>query len=1048
MSGSLHVYRALDCTSRLLELAQARACSEPGSVLWVAPCDRALRTRENELLQRWGVVCGIRFATLTQLMQAVYPGPSLLASEQRLLVLEEIVAELSQKGEQFPGGNLLESTRTAIRLVELFEELLANEITPEKWLSQAKEPKDRAYGLIYREYTRRIGIEVAPGKHAHANGSVPGLPSEVTSILLDGFASFTSREVRVLQTLANQGKEIHLGLLDEPGDERAELFSLPRAIAELFGAGDVAAKDPPQQQGRPAGLAHLTRQLFRPLRRVQPSNDAEGLQIIQAPGQVGEVRLLTRQIKKLLLEGVSPESIDVVVRDWRTYADLAQEIFDDHGLDLVLDRPRFLSSCPPIAFLLRALQIPDEDYPFATLTAILRHGYFKPPWPEASPVEETALSCEVLLRLLGIPRGQEAYLAAVERWAEQIQPGLEDESADESRRKKIHELAKSCRPFLQRLFRAWNGIPGRASLREHLTWLENFALELGLASFLDPVEERAWEHFWKVLRNWNQRTNTTLDRRVFLRQLSLLTTQTIWPEPEHEQPAIRMHLAEQARYHVVAYRFVLGMGERSFPRISSDTSLMEPVKRAELGLERVQDYLPSEMLLFYELLRNTQKLLVLSYPAVDDKGQELLAGSFLQAVEHCFTPGTIPIVERRMLLEGFFQDQALSPTDFRLQVAAHWPAGAEHLSPSLRLRLQQAEQVRQARFEEVSFTPYDGQFQDPYLVEWVGRLFGPHKVFSPTALEEYIACPFRFFLRHVLHLEPLEQPSEQIESNRRGMVVHRALARLHQRLRQQARHQPDDQVREEVLRELLVAVEEDAQRAPADAIKELWRLEGRRLARAAERYPSHWDKFVLPWRERGVQPRPFFFEIDFGLPSAEGAPSTQPLVLCHGQQEVRIWGRIDRVDCAELADGLGFWVIDYKTGRPSHYTATELISFRKVQLTLYALAVESVLLQGKKARPLGMAYWLFSDSGPKVVLPGRSATIWLEETERWPGLRSQLIEWIANLARHIRQGEFPLAPRSEHCTETCPYAQVCRITQARARAKVFDLPLPGAEGKG
>ena len=61
------------------------------------------------------------------------------------------------------------------------------------------------------------------------------------------------------------------------------------------------------------------------------------------------------------------------------------------------------------------------------------------------------------------------------------------------------------------------------------------------------------------------------------------------------------------------------------------------------------------------------------------------------------------------------------------------------------------------------------------------RLIGDR--FSPTALEDYVACPFRFFMRHLLRLDPLDEPTEEVEVTRRGMTVHRALARLHLRLR-------------------------------------------------------------------------------------------------------------------------------------------------------------------------------------------------------------------------------------------------------------------------
>jgi RecB family exonuclease len=193
-----------------------------------------------------------------------------------------------------------------------------------------------------------------------------------------------------------------------------------------------------------------------------------------------------------------------------------------------------------------------------------------------------------------------------------------------------------------------------------------------------------------------------------------------------------------------------------------------------------------------------------------------------------------------------------------------------------------------------------------------------------------------------------------------------------------------------------------------------------------------------------VTPRPHFFEVDFGLPVPEGQTANEPLLLQVGGVEMRISGRIDRVDVADLDDGCGFWIIDYKTGRSTHYTGNDLAQFRRLQLTLYAVAVESVLLAGRKSRPLGLAYWLVTENGPKVVLPGRSQSLWLDDEKRWPLIREQLVEWVATLVSNIRSGVFALAPRSEQCTQTCPFNQVCRISQARSVGKPWRLPLPGS----
>ena len=502
----------------------------------------------------------------------------------------------------------------------------------------------------------------------------------------------------------------------------------------------------------------------------------------------------------------------------------------------------------------------------------------------------------------------------------------------------------------------------------------------------------------------------------------------------------------------------MGLGERSFPLPAPASALLDEAERqgfaqAGLDLAGAGEHLPDEMLLFYQVVTRARAGLVLSYPAVDERGQDLLPSSFLLAVLDCFAPGAVPLERRRMLIEGYDRDVPLSAAEHRVRLAAHWHAGgsgaAAGLAPDLRANLANAAELAALRFHVREHTPYDGLFRDAGVIARVAQLFGPERVFSPTALEDYVACPFKFFLRHLMRLEPLEDPREEIEVTRRGMAFHRALARLHRRLKDEGVHQPTQEIDQLVMDELNTAVQEDVHRAPSLASKQLWRLEGLRLMRSAARYAGHWQKFVKPWQERGVAPRPHFFEIDFGLPPAEGEEPHEALLIRSGDVEVRVSGRIDRVDLAELEEGVGFWIIDYKTGRASHYTSTDLAEYRKLQLTLYALAVEAVLLAGRQARPLGLAYWLVAEGGPKVALPVRNPLQWLTEGGRWEAVRAQLQDWVAALVGRIRGGQFPLQPRSEQCTQTCPFGQVCRITQARAVGKVWDLPLPGTpSGEG
>jgi len=358
--------------------------------------------------------------------------------------------------------------------------------------------------------------------------------------------------------------------------------------------------------------------------------------------------------------------------------------------------------------------------------------------------------------------------------------------------------------------------------------------------------------------------------------------------------------------------------------------------------------------------------------------------------------------------------------------------------------LARARVVAHTRFQTSAFSPFDGELRHPIVMAELAKRLGPDKVFSPTALENYIACPFRFLLQHVLQLEPLEDPSEEVEYTRRGSAFHRALARFHTRVNEVLPEaltsaELPRSVTEELVQQLEAAVGEYAARAPSRATAELWKLEGERLKRAVARYRDHWHKFRKPWHEQNLLPTPHQFEASFGAP---GHGAAGPLVIAVGEVEVRIGGYIDRVDLVQLEETAGFWVIDYKTGRAGNYQSSHVEHFEKLQLPLYALAVERVLLKGRRARPLGLAYWLVTDTGAKTMLPARKAESWLADAERWPKFRAQLEAWVATLATHIRAGDFPLAPRSPTCTDTCAFGCVCRIAQSRNTGKVFALELP------
>jgi ATP-dependent helicase/DNAse subunit B len=1112
-------------TRHLLERHRAVAGSgPPGAALWLCPSHRAALALRSRL---GGVLCPGLF-TFQDLAEEVLrvndPSARPLSHVQRRLLAEELIAGLHARGRLPHFQGVIDTRGFAAAVFALLGELKQNEIWPEKLeAALARLPgraqerpggrKEEQCALLYRAYHDRLvrhGLYDLEGRLGYARDLLARGKREplagVRAVFVDGFSGFLRTQLDILTALAGWVEEMWITLPDEPGPERAELFAPSRqALAALAGlrpsvsylgaelAGErralcppagppaqgrrladriLGAVDNPQaaSEGRSAGLAHLERELFRPRKLVRRAADAAGLLCLEAPGPVGEARMVAREIRQLLQGGARPDDVLVVLREVTAHADLLTEVFAEYGIPADVEGAEPLARNPAVATLLRVHRLPEEGWPFAAVTALLRSGYFRPDWPEVQGCPEMPGLAEALLRLLGEPRGRDAYLGAVKRWHEDPPPGLEDEDAEESRRTRTHELAARCRGFLERFFRSWDGAPQRAPLAEHAGWLRGLADDLGLrrAAAGSPRDAAALARFWDELARWERLDRTlhgkarTLDRAHFQRTLAALAAEAGLARTPRGPGRVRVLSAGLARALDAPYVFLMGLGERSFPRLTPPEPLLDEqerqaLKQAGLDIPCAGDLLPAEKLLFYEVVTAARERLVLSYPAVDEQGQTLLPCAFLAELRECFAEGAITRKRRQMLIQGYDSDEPLSPAEHRVQLALQMAgrpvSGSSETSARpapvcdgpLTELLTTARDVARRRLLLEEHGPYDGLLRDPAVVAEVCQAFGPDHILSPTALEAYIACPFRFFLRHVLHLEPLEEPSEEIESTERGLAFHRALSRLHTQLKAQGVHEPAEEVVAHLAGQLEQAVRECTHHA-SPAARALWRLEGQRLQRAAERYAGHWRKLVEPWLPHQVRPRPEYFEVSFGLPAKDGTLGAGPLILTVDGLEVRVSGRIDRVDVAELPDGgVGFWVIDYKTGRSTHYTAGDLKEFRRLQLTLYALAVEEVLLAGRLARPLGLAYWLVTDTGPKPVLPGHPRHLeWLARAEGWRRVREELRRWVVRLVRAIRGGDFPLKPRSEDCTQTCDFGQVCRISQSRraVEEKAWTLPLP------
>jgi RecB family exonuclease len=301
-----------------------------------------------------------------------------------------------------------------------------------------------------------------------------------------------------------------------------------------------------------------------------------------------------------------------------------------------------------------------------------------------------------------------------------------------------------------------------------------------------------------------------------------------------------------------------------------------------------------------------------------------------------------------------------------------------------------------------AFSPYDGNLAS--LAEIAARATGP--TISPTALETYASCGFRYFLGSVLRLRGVEEPEEgdTIGAAERGTLVHATLERFFRE--QQARGRPQPGERWSLAGDLpgLLAI--------LDQELEKLQAQGR----------TGLDIYLDYDRQSLRADLALFLEADSDFRERTGAVPTafehrlQPQAL----GEISLTGFVDRIDITK--DGRHAYVIDYKTGSASEYAKADagdpFVGGTKLQLPVYTLAAS-------EAESVQALYWFISRRGGFEQI----------SYDESPATRARFEATVRAVLDGMHTGAFPAVPGDDdefHGGYTnCRYCDFDRICSRR-----------------
>lgn len=861
-------------------------------------------------------------------------------------------------------------------------------------------------------------------------------------------------------------------LATSPTEEVHEVAALSKALGVQPEDVDVRGED---------ALARLQRNLFV----GGAIEDAElTLPFFSAPGEARECVEIARRIIERAKHGVPFDQMAVLLRSPGTYRAPLEDAFRRAGIEAWFSsgQPRpdpagrallALLSCAEEGLSARRFseylslsQVPrpelDGAPPAAASESFERPDAAEsllPPGPPApaEPVETIEdPEAPAVLGQLRAPHKWEkliidaAVIGGTDRWRRRLsglraryQKALQNPTATDAQKEHTQrDLASltALEQFALPLLEALAALPSQAPWKD---WREA----------LQSLATRALKYPTRVLAVLNELAamdpvgplGLSEVRGVLARRLSEVTE----PNESRRHGRVFIGAVSSARGLSFDTVFVPGLAERVFPQKIREDPLLADDKREALHpeLEVARHRIASERHALQLAVGAARARAVLSYPRVDAEHARPRVPSFYALEAARAVQGTLPgfeALQRQAEASSRVRlawpapevpSQAIDDTEFDLAVLdgiLHGRGGVKGKARYLvktNAHLARALRARYARWQQSTWTANDGLVKPGGLgrAALEGQQFSA-RPFSPTSLEQYAACPYRFYLSALARLSPLEIPGELEELGplEKGSMAHEVQFQLLSALRDEG-----VVVNEQTLTQIQLRLHDVVQQVAADvydefkpAIERVWQ-DGVHTLEADLR---EWLKQVSEDREWA----PAHFELSFGLPgrdvdTQDPRSTPTPVTLVEGLQ---VRGSIDLVEKGRLG---ALRATDYKTGRARAEEGNIIGGGRHLQPLLYALVLEKLFPDVTIAG--GRLFYTTQVGGYRSVMTK------LEAPSR---------EAFAQVARTIRAsletGFFPAAPDDDEC-RYCDFRAVCgpdegrRVVRTRkaVRAELKDL---------
>lgn len=882
----------------------------------------------------------------------------------KIILMEEAIINLSNMPE-----GLTELKRQAkhqgfiSQVLKMITDLKRAGITPYQFKEKSAffegrfRRKSDDISNIYLEYDRlmrerglkdNLNDTSAAAKVAALNGYFKG-----KTVFIDEFDTFTGDQYEFIKVMAQMADNVYICLRTE--DVNAGEFTLfesvnktYRKIAALCREADIEFSNEicgEVYRYKNNDITYLSRNILRSGKGKNQPINSENIKIFEARDCYIECEYVCATIKRLIHENKSLRYRDIAVISNKItdYAGLFESTFERYGIPYFMSLEKSVSHTSIMVMVSSVADIlASKKYKSELIFHLLKCELTDVSLYEISLLEDYCYK----------------YGIDGDRWKKSFVSDDINAAEAEKIRKKVIEplekLKKNCH---------------KADVKTICSEIYNYIVSVGAdikisavmgefvnqnKDYLASEQKRLWSFFIKTLDALAETVgDKTMPIDEFRMLLKTLLSQITFSVPPQTLDNVTVASARNARLNSPKVVFVMGANEGDFPNVVRLHGLLseeEKYKFSEVGLEisrPVTDLIAEEKLIVYKSLSIASEKLYITYPLSDLAGQAKYPAMIVKSVRELFSNGD----------EIFITEENVQPHYYAVTKSAafyqfmQWQKQKSTSVMSIKKLLETDNEYR----EKINFVYEQYNFKGSYHVEDNSLIeemksFTPLKL-SPTRLEEYNGCHFKFFCDEILKLA--EREKIELNSLQTGNIIHSCFNRL-----------LSDRSKSEFVE---MSVDELRQKI-SDSANEYKQKNMSGDFEITSRFDMNYKKFTQSIIRVAVHLQEELMISDFSPVKFEyrlGNDSNAVMLPFADGKQLQFGGFVDRIDTCTIGNERYIRVVDYKSHK-KNLDAVYLNNGINMQMLLYLFALTEKGAEFSDYKTAGVLYSPLTVTAPQI----------------------------------------------------------------------------------